>query len=73
MRLLYVPLDRSELEVLEALAVAERRRPQDQAAVLLSRALAQAVDPLERSRAVPLAVRGAADLEADVEPGDGLA
>lgn len=73
MRLLYVPLDRSELEVLETLAVAERRRPQDQAALLLSRALAQAADPLERSRAVPLAVRGAADPEADVEPGDGLA
>lgn len=73
MRLLYVPLDRSELEVLEALAVAERRRPQDQAAVLLSRALAQAADPLERSRAVPLSVLGAADPEADGEAGDGLA
>ena len=33
---LYVPLDRSTYEALERLAAAERRRPQDQAAVLLS-------------------------------------
>ena len=40
---LYVPLNRQEYEALERLAYAERRRPQDQAAVLLARTLA--VDP----------------------------
>jgi hypothetical protein len=37
---LYVPLNRQEYEVLERLAFAERRRPQDQAAVILAQALA---------------------------------
>jgi hypothetical protein len=36
---LYVPLNRQEYEALERLAYAERRRPQDQAAVLLSQTL----------------------------------
>jgi hypothetical protein len=40
---LYVPLNRQEYEALERLAYAERRRPQDQAAVLLAQTLA--VDP----------------------------
>jgi hypothetical protein len=37
---LYVPLNRQEFEALERLAYAERRRPQDQAAVLLAQTLA---------------------------------
>ena len=36
---LYVPITRLEYEALERLAYAERRRPQDQAAVLLARTL----------------------------------
>jgi hypothetical protein len=36
---LYVPLNRQEFEALERLAHAERRRPQDQAAVLLAQTL----------------------------------
>jgi hypothetical protein len=36
---LYVPLNRQEYEALERLAFAERRRPQDQAAVLLAQTL----------------------------------
>jgi hypothetical protein len=36
---LYVPLDWQEFDVLQRLAYAERRRPQDQAAVILARAL----------------------------------
>jgi hypothetical protein len=42
---LYVPLNRQEYEALERLAYAERRRPQDQAAVLLARTLAD--DPTQ--------------------------
>jgi hypothetical protein len=37
---LYVPLNRDEYEALERLACAERRRPQDQAAILIVRTLA---------------------------------
>lgn len=37
---LFVPLTRSEFERLRELALAERRRPQDQAAVLIVEALA---------------------------------
>ena len=37
---LYIPLRREEYEVLERVAHAERRRPQDQAAVILAQALA---------------------------------
>ena len=37
---LFVPLSRAETEALMALARAERRRPQDQAALLLSAAIA---------------------------------
>jgi hypothetical protein len=37
---LYVPLTRTEFDRLRDLALSERRRPQDQAAVLLARALA---------------------------------
>jgi hypothetical protein len=37
---LFVPLTRDELDRLRELARAQRRRPQDQAAVLLTRALA---------------------------------
>ena len=36
---LFVPLTRDEFERLSALAQAERRRPQDQAAMLLARSL----------------------------------
>ena len=36
---LFVPLRKDELEKLAALARAERRRPQDQAAVLIAQAL----------------------------------
>ncbi len=39
MRRLYVPLTRDELERLSALAQAERRCPQEQAAVLLALSL----------------------------------
>lgn len=39
MRKLYVPLPDHEIAALKALAEQERRRPQDQAAVLLVRAL----------------------------------
>lgn len=39
MRLLYTPVSREALDRLIAIARAERRRPQDQAAVLLERAL----------------------------------
>ena len=39
MRILYVPLDKATLARLVALARQERRRPQDQAAYLLERAL----------------------------------
>ncbi len=47
---LYVPLRQSEFEQLIALARSERRRPQDQAALLIARALpsddlARQVDP----------------------------
>ncbi len=37
---LFVPLNRDDFDRLSALAQAERRRPQDQAAILLSRSLA---------------------------------
>jgi hypothetical protein len=37
---LYVPLTRTEYDQLRDLALIERRRPQDQAAMLLARALA---------------------------------
>lgn len=37
---LYVPLNRQEYEALERLAYAERRRPQDQAALLIAQTLA---------------------------------
>ncbi len=37
---LFVPLNRQEYESLERLAYAERRRPQDQAASILARVLA---------------------------------
>jgi hypothetical protein len=36
---LYVPLNRQEYEALERLAFAERRRPRDQAAMLLAQVL----------------------------------
>jgi hypothetical protein len=39
---LFVPLTWQEFEVLERLAFAERRRPRDQAAVILARALTSA-------------------------------
>ena len=39
MGLLYIPLEREMRDRLNALARRERRRPQDQAAVLLERAL----------------------------------
>ena len=42
---LYFPLPQSELDLLRDLARVERRRPQDQASVLLSRALAETVRP----------------------------
>lgn len=38
---IYVPLTREEFDHLDRLATAQRRRPQDQAAVLLARALAE--------------------------------
>jgi hypothetical protein len=41
MRLLYVPLTEDEREQLIDLAIAERRRPQEFAGLLLSRALAE--------------------------------
>jgi hypothetical protein len=41
MKLLFVPLDPAELDALQTVARAERRRPQEQAAVLLGEALAQ--------------------------------
>jgi hypothetical protein len=44
---LYVPLSRQEYEALERLACAERRRPQDQAAVILAKVL---VDETSSSR-----------------------
>jgi len=40
---LFVPIARDEFDVLLALARAERRRPQQQAALLLSRALSSLV------------------------------
>ncbi len=40
MRRLYIPLTRDEADRLSKLAQAERRRPQDQAALLLAQALA---------------------------------
>jgi hypothetical protein len=43
-RLLYVPLKELAMERLRTIAERERRRPRDQAAVLLERALA-AADP----------------------------
>lgn len=56
MRLLYVPLDPSELELLKAVAIRERRRPQDQAAVMLIQALTAVADDAKgiRSDAHPL-------------------
>lgn len=36
---LYVPLTRQEFEALQRAALAERRRPQDQAATMLAKAL----------------------------------
>ena len=43
---LFVPLTRDEFDRLSALAQAERRRPQDQAAVLLAQSLtAHPLDP----------------------------
>lgn len=45
MKLLYVPLNPSELQALQTIARAERRRPQEQAAVLLVQALAQIMSP----------------------------
>jgi hypothetical protein len=48
---LYVPLSRDELGVLEDIARRERRRPQDQAAVLLVGALASP-RPIEERRSV---------------------
>ena len=44
MRKLYVPLHDRELAALKTLAARERRRPQDQAAVLLGIALAPPAD-----------------------------
>ena len=50
---LYVPLNRQEYEALERLAYAERRRPQDQAAVLIARTLADdsTLPPADQDRA----------------------
>lgn len=47
MRNLYVPLRRAELDELVEWALAEKRRPQDQAALILEEALkARAPEPL---------------------------
>ena len=45
---LFVPLTARDLDTLLALARAERRRPQDQAAVLLSRVLAARLSTADR-------------------------
>ena len=45
---LYVPLRRDEAEQLLKVAVAERRRPADQAAYLLSKALAAETEKTEQ-------------------------
>ena len=63
MRKLYVPLLEHELALLRALATTERRRPQDQAAVLLTQAL-NGLDgdycgkPVPHSTAAPESVAG---------------
>ena len=68
---LYVPLNRQEYEALERLAYAERRRPQDQAAVLLAQTLAvdSARPPADRLPApVSEATRSRTSREAERVP-----
>ena len=48
---LYIPLRREEYEALERAAYAERRRPRDQAAVILAQALADEPAPLATDQA----------------------
>jgi hypothetical protein len=70
MRRLFVPVTKSELDTLVDIAFDERRRPQDQAAVFLSRALEQHAG--ERVRA-PLVAGDAAprDVGKDTAGADG--
>ena len=63
---LFVPITRAEFEALAALARAERRRPQDQAATIIARALsAHGPRPAEPFRA--LSDPGADDERCDDE------
>ena len=63
---LFVPLTRAEFDRLSALAQAERRRPQDQAAVLLTRLLASLDSPDHR-----LSPRTESRPESSLEDGHG--
>ena len=51
MRLLYVPINQEAMDRLRALALEERRRPQDQAAVLLESVLGVGQSTNEISKA----------------------
>ena len=64
---LYVPLTRDDFERLLDQARQERRRPQDQASVLLSRALADIVATPPRRPVEPIDASSDADL---AQPGD---
>ena len=54
---LYVPLNRQEYEALERRAYAERRRPQDQAAVLLAQTLVDDAAELSPDHAPATAIK----------------
>jgi len=54
MKAIYVPISADDLEALRRLSLQDRRRPQDQAAVILTNALRRRIgQPSRRQRAEP--------------------
>lgn len=58
---LYVPLSKPEIDALVELAHARRRRPQDQAAVLIGKALAEYVRRTNQGDSDPTSASSVAD------------
>lgn len=57
---LYVPLSKPEIDALVETAIAQRRRPQEQAAVLLTKTLAELTRRADQGDSVPMSKRSIA-------------
>lgn len=64
---LFVPLSKPEIDALVELAHARRRRPQDQAAVLIGKALAEYVQAQDAGNSVLASARSFFDGKEEVD------